>query len=106
MGGSTMGGSTMGGAGPERREQSFQLDYDAARDDKKSGVCQDGWVQVPPPSPSSPSASSPQSDVISALLAGRSEVHAIGQESSLLGSGGDRVQVIIISEDHNYHQLS
>ena len=64
----------MDGAGPERREQSFQLDYDAARDDKKSGVCQDGWVQVPPPSPSSP-----KSDVISALLVGRSEVHAVGQ---------------------------
>ena len=71
----------MGGAGPERREQSFQLDYDAVRDDKKSGVCQDGWVQVPLPSP--------PSDVISALLAGRSEVHAVGQESSLLGCGGE-----------------
>ena len=80
--GGKLGGS-MGGAGPERREQSFQLDYDAVRDDKKSGVCQDGWVQVPKQSPS------PQSDLISALLVGRSEVHAVGQESSLLGCGGE-----------------
>ena len=99
--GGTIGG-TMGGAGPERREQSFQLDYDAVRDDKKSGVCQDGWVQVPKQSPSPPPSSTKPPLRSNFCLACRSVRGACSWSGILsLGmrrrmSAGDNHQMIII----------
>ena len=38
---------TLGSTGQAEKEgRRLQLDYSAVRDDKKSGTCQDGWVQV------------------------------------------------------------
>ena len=37
----------LGSTGQAKKEgRRLQLDYSAVRDDKKSGTCQDGWVQV------------------------------------------------------------